>query len=80
MLPGALLDEAVAAAEAFGAQVAALDVSRWTPGRGVTISVGVTLMVPGDSRSSLLRRAACAGGRVVSRPWRLSPSPPWPTW
>ncbi|MBT9527717.1 MAG: diguanylate cyclase [Rhizobacter sp.] len=57
VLPGALLDEAVAAAEVFRAQVAALDVSRWTPGRGVTISVGVTLMVPGDTLSSLLRRA-----------------------
>ncbi|MBC7991909.1 MAG: GGDEF domain-containing protein [Rhizobacter sp.] len=57
VLPGALLDEAVAAAEVFRTQVAALDVSRWTPGRGVTISVGVTLIVPGDSLSSLLRRA-----------------------
>ncbi len=75
VLPGVPLDEAVAAAERFRAQVAALDVSRWTPGRGVTISVGVTRVVGGDTMSSLLRRAdealyaAKAAGRdcVVAR-------------
>jgi diguanylate cyclase (GGDEF)-like protein len=76
VLPGTSLDEAVAAAEGFRAAVAALDVSRWTPSRGVTISVGVTRMAPGDTLSSLLRRAdealyaAKAAGRnaVVARP------------
>jgi diguanylate cyclase (GGDEF)-like protein len=76
VLPGATLDQAMAAAEGFRAQVAGLDVSRWTPERGVTISIGVTLVVAGDTLSSLLRRvdealyAAKASGRncVVARP------------
>ncbi|MEO8151830.1 MAG: diguanylate cyclase [Rhizobacter sp.] len=76
VLPALALDDAVAAAERFRAQVAALDVSRWSPERNVTISVGVTLVAPGDTMSTLLRRAdealyaAKASGRnaVVGRP------------
>jgi diguanylate cyclase (GGDEF)-like protein len=76
VLPGVALDTAVAAAERFRLQVAGLDVSRWSPDRGVTISIGVTLMAAGDTVSSLLRRAdealyaAKASGRnaVVARP------------
>ncbi|MBX3621677.1 MAG: GGDEF domain-containing protein [Rhizobacter sp.] len=76
VLPKVGLDDAVAAAERFRERVAALDVSRWTPGRHVTISVGVTRLVAGDTLSSLLRRAdealyaAKAAGRncVVVRP------------
>lgn len=75
VLPKVGLEAAVVAAERFRERVAALDVSRHTPGRGVTISVGVTRMAEGDTLSSLLRRAdealyaAKAGGRncVVSR-------------
>lgn len=75
VLPSVALDEAVASAERFRAQVAALDVSRWSPERSVTISVGVTLIAPGDTLSTLLRRAdealyaAKASGRnaVVAR-------------
>lgn len=75
VLPKVSLEDAVAAAERFRERVAALDVSRHTPGRSVTISVGVTRLVAGDSLSSLLRRvdealyAAKAAGRncVVSR-------------
>lgn len=66
-------------AERFRERVAALDVSRHTPGRRVTLSVGVTRLVPGDMLSSLLRRAdealyAKDGGRnrVVSR---VAPEP-----
>lgn len=57
VLPKVSLDDAVAAAERFRERVAALDVSRHTPGRHVTISVGVTRLAAGDSLSTLLRRA-----------------------
>jgi diguanylate cyclase (GGDEF)-like protein len=75
VLPKVALEGAVAAAERFRERVAALDVSRHTPGRNVTISIGVTRLAPGDTLSTLLRRAdealyaAKAGGRnsVVSR-------------
>ncbi|MBL0729235.1 diguanylate cyclase [Piscinibacter sp. HJYY11] len=75
VLPKTALDEAVGAAERFRERVAALDVSRHTPGRHVTISVGVTRLVAGDTLSSLLRRADEAlyaakdagRNRVVSR-------------
>lgn len=80
VLPKVSLDEALRAAERFRERVAALDVSRHTPGRRVTISIGVTRLVAGDTLSSLLRRAdealyaAKDGGRnrVVSR---LAPEP-----
>jgi diguanylate cyclase (GGDEF)-like protein len=57
VLPQVALDDALAAAERFRQGVAALDVSRHTPGRRVTISIGVTRLVAGDTLSSLLRRA-----------------------
>ncbi len=80
VLPKVSFDDALLAAERFRARVAALDVSRHTPGRSVTISIGVTRLVAGDTLSSLLRRAdealyaAKDGGRnrVVSR---LAPAP-----
>ncbi|HET7794096.1 MAG TPA: diguanylate cyclase [Rhizobacter sp.] len=76
VLPGLSLEAAVEAAERFRAEVAALDVSRWSHDRGVTISIGVTTLAAGDGLSSLLRRAdealyaAKAAGRnsVVARP------------
>lgn len=75
VLPQVSLDEALRAAERFRERVAALNVSRHTPGRQVTISIGVTRLVAGDTLGSLLRRAdealyAAKGGgrnRVVSR-------------
>ncbi len=81
VLPKVPFDEAVAAAERFRERVAALDVSRHTPGRSVTISVGATRIVAGDTLSTLLRRAdealyaAKEGGRnrVVQR---LAVAPP----
>lgn len=80
VLPKVPLADALAAAEHFRERVAAIDVSRHTPGRNVTISVGVTRLVAGDTLSSLLRRAdealyaAKDGGRnrVVSR---VAPEP-----
>lgn len=80
VLPKVPLDEALRAAERFRERVAALDVSRHTPGRRVTISIGVTRLVAGDTLSSLLRRADEAlyaakesgRNRVVSR---LAPEP-----
>jgi diguanylate cyclase (GGDEF)-like protein len=80
VLPKVSFDDALVAAERFRERVAALDVSRHTPGRHVTISIGVTRLVVGDTLSSLLRRAdealyAAKGGgrnRVVSC---LAPAP-----
>ncbi len=57
VLPGASLDQATAVAERLRAGVEQIDVSRWTPGRCVTISIGVTLAQPNDTVSTLLRRA-----------------------
>lgn len=57
VLPGLGLEAAAAAAERMRADVAALDVERWCPGRGVSISIGVTTLAAGDTLSSLLRRA-----------------------
>jgi diguanylate cyclase (GGDEF)-like protein len=57
VLPKVPLDDAAALAERFRERVAALDVSRHTPGRNVTISVGVTRVAAGDTMSTLLRRA-----------------------
>lgn len=54
-------DAALAAAEKFRAVIAALDLSRWLGNRAVTVSIGVTLSVPGvDTPSSMLRRADAA--------------------
>jgi len=57
VLPGVDLETGLAAAERLRVKVQSLDVSRWVPGRGITISLGVTLAEPGDTVSSLLRRA-----------------------
>jgi diguanylate cyclase (GGDEF)-like protein len=57
LLPGAGAEAACAVAERLRGQVASLDVSRWLPDRGVTISIGVTVANLGDSASSMLRRA-----------------------
>jgi diguanylate cyclase (GGDEF)-like protein len=81
VLPKMALDDAVAVAERFRERVAALDVSRHAPGRSVTISIGVTRFVAGDTLSTLLRRAdealyaAKAGGRncVVANVAAVSP-------
>jgi diguanylate cyclase (GGDEF)-like protein len=57
VLPDTGLDMAMTVAERLRAQVAALDVSRWLSDRGITISLGVTVVEAGDQMSSLLRRA-----------------------
>jgi diguanylate cyclase (GGDEF)-like protein len=57
VLPGVDLETALAAAERLRLKVAALDVTRWVPDRNITISLGVTIAEPGDTVSSLLRRA-----------------------
>jgi diguanylate cyclase (GGDEF)-like protein len=82
VLPKVGLDDAVAAAERFRERVAALDVSRHTPGRSVTISMGVTRVAAGDTLSSLLRRAdealyaAKAAGRNCVVPRAAPVRPP----
>jgi diguanylate cyclase (GGDEF)-like protein len=57
----ALPDAGVAEARLFGERlreaVAAIDLSRWLPGRTLTISVGATASMPGDDVGSMLQRA-----------------------
>ncbi|HEU0201799.1 MAG TPA: diguanylate cyclase, partial [Burkholderiaceae bacterium] len=75
-LPGADEEAACHAAERLLAQVRALAVDAWLPGRTVTISIGITVAVADDTVSRMLRRAdqalyaAKAGGRdrAVVRP------------
>jgi diguanylate cyclase (GGDEF)-like protein len=61
VLPNSSHDVAMAAAEKLRAAVAELDLSRWLANRMVTVSIGVTLSLPGsDTTSSMLRRADAA--------------------
>lgn len=61
VLPNATCDEAIVAAEKLREAVAGLDLTRWLTNRGVTISVGVTVSIPGiDTSSTMLRRADAA--------------------
>jgi diguanylate cyclase (GGDEF)-like protein len=57
LLPGADSASARRLAERVVSEVRALDVSRWLPGRRVTVSIGLTLAGPQDTVSVLLRRA-----------------------
>lgn len=76
VLPGGDEDAAHGLAERLLAQVRALDVDRWMPGRRVSVSIGLTVARPGDSAGQMLRRADQAlyaakdGGRdaVVAHP------------
>jgi diguanylate cyclase (GGDEF)-like protein len=61
ILPDASYEMATTAAEGFRAAVAALDLSSWLGSRSVTVSIGVTLSMPGiDTSSNMLRRADAA--------------------
>jgi len=60
VLPDATEVAATRLAERVLAQIRTLDVGRWLPGGRVTVSVGITLSVPGDTVSHLLRRADAA--------------------
>lgn len=61
--------DARALAEAMRESVAQLDVSRWLPDRGITVSIGVTPLTRGESLGAALARAdealylAKSGGR-----------------
>jgi len=57
LLPGSDAASARRLAERVVSEVRALDVSRWLPGRRVTVSIGLTLAGPQDTVSVLLRRA-----------------------
>ena len=57
LLPRADEPSARRLAERVVSEVRALDVSRWLPGRRVTVSIGFTLSAPGDSVGLMLRRA-----------------------
>ncbi|HJV61138.1 MAG TPA: tetratricopeptide repeat-containing diguanylate cyclase, partial [Albitalea sp.] len=73
LVPGADLERAMVVGQRARQSVASLDVSRWLPDRGVTISVGVTVCGPKDDMSAALRRAdealyaAKHGGRNAVR-------------
>ncbi|MEG2153724.1 MAG: GGDEF domain-containing protein [Burkholderiaceae bacterium] len=62
ILAAAAIDAAGAAAlaERVTAAARALDCSAWLPGGRVTVSIGLTLALPDDSVSDLLRRADAA--------------------
>lgn len=81
VLPSTDAVVAQAAAEALRKSVSALDVSRWLPDRGITISIGVTACDPGEEVSAVLRRAdealyeAKRGGRDCTR---VNPAPASP--
>lgn len=57
VLPSTDAAAAHAAAERLRLSISALDVSRWLPDRGITISIGVTACGPGEEVSAVLRRA-----------------------
>ncbi|MGD9599547.1 MAG: diguanylate cyclase [Steroidobacteraceae bacterium] len=58
VLPETVLDEGRATAERVRQSIEAIDLSHICPvGRRITVSVGVTASVPGDSPSSMLQRA-----------------------
>ncbi len=60
VLPDATEAAATRLAERVLGQIRTLDVSRWLPAGNITVSVGITLSVPGDTVSHLLRRADAA--------------------
>jgi diguanylate cyclase (GGDEF)-like protein len=57
LVPAADTASAQRLAERVVGEVRTLDLSRWLPGSRVTVSIGFTLSVPGDSVGLLLRRA-----------------------
>jgi len=61
MMPNATRDSARALAERIRERVSAIDSARWTSPKPITVSIGVTLSVPGrDTTSSMLQRADAA--------------------
>jgi len=61
VLPDASLDSARALAERLRERVMAIDSTRWTGARPMTVSIGVTLSTPGkDTTSTMLQRADAA--------------------
>lgn len=74
VLPNTSLEAAMTAAECFREAVAELDLTHWLINRRITVSIGVTVSIPGtDTPSSMLRRADAAlyaaknGGRNCVR-------------
>jgi len=60
VLPQADLESARVAAERIREQVGTIDTSRWFPGAGLAVSLGVTVSRSGDTEGSVLRRADAA--------------------
>lgn len=57
VMPVTDADEALPAAEALRAAIAALDATRWMPYRGVTVSIGFSLCAPGADMTVSLQQA-----------------------
>ena len=61
VLPDTGLESARRAAERIREQIGAIDTGRWFTGRGLSVSLGVTVSAAmGDSASDMLRRADAA--------------------
>lgn len=61
VLPDTGLESARRAAERIREQIGAIDTGRWFAGRGLSVSLGVTVSAPtGDRASDMLRRADAA--------------------
>ena len=60
VLPEHLPETALDIAETLRVNVAQLDLSRWLGERRITISIGMTVALPDDTPSSMLRRADAA--------------------
>jgi len=60
LLPGADEASALALAQRLLVQVRQLDVGRWLGAHGLTVSIGLTVSVAGDTVGRMLRRADSA--------------------
>jgi len=60
ILPDHSADLAMTIAENLRTRIAELDLRRWLGERSITISIGMTMTISGDTPSTMLRRADAA--------------------